>query len=172
LIRIAVPFHLLLFCVSIDLHARDFFQEAKILSEQLQEKYFSGKEKKEIKLEKGTRQCFESFEVKEGEPNIMIFVSFSIPENIWLQLSEEAKSKDAVFVLKGLPNDSFSGLAKKVLTLKKKGFSSDIQIDPTKFDKHGIEKVPAFVVGGTKKIYGAVPLNYVLSRIQQEGNDA
>lgn len=168
---IAINLCLIFFCSSLNLYGRDFVQEAKMLSKEIREKYFSGKEKKEIKLEEGTRQCIGSVETKEEEPNILLFVSFSIPENIWLQLSEEAESQDAVFVIKGLPNNSFSDLAKKVLGLKKKGFSSDIQIDPTKFEKYNIKKVPAFVFGGKKKIYGAVPLRYALSRAKQGGGN-
>jgi len=110
------------------------------------------------------KHCF-SGGLFDMEPKIYVFMSFSLPEETWLTLSTELKRYSAVFVVSGLPNDSFPELAKRLAQLKRKGMSTAVLVDPNLFKQFQIENSPTFVfTDGIKvhKISGNISLEYAL----------
>lgn len=105
-----------------------------------------------------------AIETKEIEnPQLYIFMSFSIPETIWLALSKEMENYPAVFVLRGLPNKSFRVLARKIADLKEKGMEASIVIHPQLFKQYQVNRVPSFVFcdnKGTDKFSGATSIGF------------
>lgn len=110
------------------------------------------------------KNCFKGELQEIMEPKLYVFMSFSVPDNIWLSLSREMADYSAVFVIRGLPNNSFKSLAQKVADLKEKGMEAPIQIFPHLFKQYSVERVPCFVFcdqGEIDTFYGAVSLGFV-----------
>jgi len=106
------------------------------------------------------------------EPKFQIFISFSVPDNIWCSLSQDLAKIGGSFVLVGLPNNSFSELSEKIIKLKKMGVDAQIQIDPIAFKKYQISKVPTFVVSDDHKydkISGCISVEYALNYLSEKG---
>ena len=95
---------------------------------------------------------------------ILICMSYSVPISVWKNLWQEAKTlKQSIqFVIRGLPDNSFQELAKKVLE-----YGCPVIIDPTLFERHNITQVPAFLTE-KRGFYGNVTLNYVLNHITEQ----
>ncbi len=74
---------------------------------------------------------------------ITVFMSYSVPKTVWQSLWQEAKTlkQPIQFVLRGLPNNSFQELAKKIVE-----YGCPVSIDPPLFEHHHITAVPAFLV--------------------------
>lgn len=107
-----------------------------------------------------------------GESPLRVFMSFSVPHNTWLNLSQELDKVGGVFVLRGLPDQSFQALAQRILKLKESGVNAPIQLDPAKFQDYAIRHVPSFVVAEEKsydKIVGNVSLKFALERMSGNG---
>ncbi|MBB63446.1 MAG: hypothetical protein CMO81_00090 [Waddliaceae bacterium] len=103
----------------------------------------------------------------EGESNkTLILMSFSIPEDIWLSLSLEAEKKGASFVIKGLPENSFSELAYRIAEMKKRGLNTPIRLDPNLFDEYAVSLVPTFILDG-RKISGTISLDYAEEKLRE-----
>ena len=103
---------------------------------------------------------------KKPENSIMVFASFSMPDTLWVSLSKELEKQEGAFVLRGIPNNSFPDLAKKILALREKGVFAPILLDPIKFKDYEISKVPTIVQikeDGFDKISGTVSLHYALN---------
>lgn len=108
-----------------------------------------------------------------SDDEILIFASFSLPDNIWLELSKEAKEFGARIVVRGLPDNSFKKFSSRLYTLQKRGMSASVDIDPELFQKYGITKVPSFVVKDTKgfdKVSGSISLEYFLEKSAKDGD--
>lgn len=99
------------------------------------------------------------------EPKVYVFMSFSVPDETWLNLSSEMENYSGIFVLGGLPNNSFQEFSRKLEKLKQKGMSAAVLIDPNLFKEHQIQNSPAFVfMYGSKihKISGNISLKCAL----------
>ncbi len=111
----------------------------------------------------------------EFEPSLQVCMSFSVPIQVWKDLNEDLIRHQGVFVVKGLPNNSFQAFAGKVLEFRKQGITAPIRIDPKLFDRHQITQVPVFVVNEKEEshtVSGTVTIPYVMNilHIKQEGN--
>ena len=87
-------------------------------------------------------------------------------------MSKELEKEGGVFVLRGLPNNSFSELAAKLLSLKKSGVNAAIQLNPIFFQTHQITNVPAFIVKAGdefNKISGNISLKSALEKMLLKG---
>ncbi len=78
-----------------------------------------------------------------AQNHITIFMSYSVPKAVWQKLRDEAKAlkRPVQFVLRGLPDNSFQELAKKVMD-----YGCQVSIDPPLFKRYGITAVPAFLI--------------------------
>lgn len=103
-----------------------------------------------------------------SDQQIFVFMSFSIPDDIWISLSKELEIVGGSFVIRGLPEQSFQKLAAKILSLKEKGVNAPIQIDPKKFQEYQIQSVPTFLIKNGKIFdiaTGNISLKYVLETL-------
>lgn len=107
------------------------------------------------------------------EPKVLVFVSFSIPNRAWIDLSKELEKVGGVFVLRGLPDQSMQILASRILKLKEEGVNAPILIDPKSFLTYGIDQVPAIVISEEKafdKVSGHVSLKFALEKMKEQGD--
>lgn len=114
------------------------------------------------------------------DKNIIIFVSFSMPDESIKGWMREAKIIDAPVVVRGFINNSFKDTINKIGVLTRDN-QGGVQIDPTLFQRFQVEKVPAVVVVkepnclpgmscvlGYDIVYGDVTLFYALNKIADE----
>lgn len=129
-----------------------------------------------INKEEKCHQCTKGDLSTVEESKLMVFMSFSIPDNLWVALSKEVEKAGGIFVLRGLPNNSFQELAKKILRLKQLGVNAPIQINPKVFQQYEIQEVPCFVTiseqGLYDKISGNISLDFALNYIEKRGETA
>ncbi len=89
-----------------------------------------------------------------NEPRPMVFVSFSMPETSLRSLLAEAARVDSPVVLRGLVDNSMKRTVARLGELLGTGNSSEttgepspsLAIDPTLFERFGVDKVPTFVL--------------------------
>jgi conjugal transfer pilus assembly protein TrbC len=103
------------------------------------------------------------------DTSFFVAMSFSLPKESWLTLSKEMEGEKAVFILRGIPNNSFKEFAKKILDLKRGGMNATVQIDPDAFEKFKIESVPSFIIVAGNK-YDKISGNISFSFAQRELN--
>lgn len=87
----------------------------------------------------------------QGKPRfdkqILLFVSFSMPENSIKELLRESKKYNAALVIQGLLNNSFKETLNKVQQIISDNKNiGGIHIDPNLFNEYKISQVPAYVV--------------------------
>lgn len=109
-----------------------------------------------------------NFEKTMEEDNILIFVSFSMPNIVISELSSQARKYGAKLILRGLHEQSFGKTAKKILEIHKDGVKLDI--NPELFKKHKIKKVPTFILirkgEEVSRLSGNVSLEYARSKLE------
>ena len=111
---------------------------------------------------------------------IIIFVSFSMPDESIKGWMKEAEMIHAPVVVRGLIHHSFKETMNKMAALAKDNHGG-VQLDPTLFQRFHIEKVPAVVVSQAKNcspdqtcvddfdvIYGDVTAEYALTKIANQ----
>lgn len=95
----------------------------------------------------------------EGEkyPDLLIFVSFSMPLESLRILNLQAQKHGGKLIFRGLVGGSFKEMAQKL-----KGFEAEVLIDPTLFRKHKVESVPTFIQN-ENRMSGNVSLDHVFN---------
>ncbi len=81
---------------------------------------------------------------QEAEDKILVFVSFSMPKQSLVALSQSAEKHHAVLVMRGLKDDSFKATQAAFADLGKE-VQSGIEINPGAFEIYQIKQVPVFV---------------------------
>ncbi len=102
---------------------------------------------------------------------VFIFMSFSVPENVWLELDKTNSNINEMFVVRGIPNNSFEAFGKKIAALKEKGFCSSVEINPELFNKYEIKNVLSFVVTDGEnfnEVSGNISLQTALEIIEKK----
>ena len=105
---------------------------------------------------------------KEG---FRLFVSFSMPENLLINLDQQARKIGAKLVIRGLKNNSFKETFSYIKAMNENGLVIDI--DPKSFEDFEVTQVPSFVINqGTKydKLVGNVSIHYVLKQFTEKGD--
>ena len=119
----------------------------------------------------------------ESESNVLIFVSFSMPQKSLKGWMREAEKIHAPVVIRGLVNNSFKATIQKMTELASDNHGG-IQIDPTLFKTFNIKQVPAVVVTNSGNclpnqscpnkydvVYGDVHLDYALEKVSRQNDD-
>lgn len=104
----------------------------------------------------------------EADIPVYVMISFSVPGETWVGLSTEMEKIGAVFVLRGLPNNSFKELSQRVQHLNQLGVKAPIQINPNLFTTHNIERVPTFLIvekERSDKVTGNISLSYAVKKM-------
>ncbi len=99
------------------------------------------------------------------EPTFLAFVSLSLPEASFKEISSHLEKIEGQFVFRGIPNHSFEGFLKVIIGFREKGILAPIIVDPESFEEYDVTEVPTFVLiqGKTfKKVIGNVSIPYVL----------
>ena len=120
-------------------------------------------------------------ETLDAEPQVLIFVSLSMPEQslkLWAEQAEKIKGK---LLLKGFVDDSLQATIDETLRIFKEP-KADFLIHPEAFEKFGIEKVPAVVIAKPDNcladdcpvpdfdvVYGDTSLEDALTKIASQG---
>jgi type-F conjugative transfer system pilin assembly protein TrbC len=125
-------------------------------------------------LSKECSSCKNTHLLNENKNTLFIFISFSMPDDLILSLSKEVERfGNGVFVLRGIPKNSFNTFISKVHSLRKRGVTADIQVNPKKFKEYSIDLVPSFVLekeGKFDLITGNISLKYALEKFSKEGD--
>ncbi len=95
------------------------------------------------------------------EPELLVFVSFSMPEASLKPLAQQVRQSGGKLVFRGLVNGSFKQMSEKL-----KGLGEEVWIDPTLFERYQITAVPTFVYKG-KRLSGNVSLDYALQKMRE-----
>lgn len=120
--------------------------------------------------------CLSNFtqiqEHQETKP-LLVFMSFSVPLESWKDLSAQLEQTEGVFLLKGLPHDSFEELAVKLAEFRLAGVQAPIDIDPESFETYRIDAVPAIVLRDANQfdqLFGNTRLDAALQMIADRGD--
>jgi conjugal transfer pilus assembly protein TrbC len=113
-------------------------------------------------------------------PELLVFVSFSMPHESLLRLAEQVRRTDAVLVFRGLAGATLREMTARLAPLTKAGAA--MQINPQAFTRFGIKAVPAFVVAEVdpgcaesvcndqaQLVSGDVSLDFALERLARQG---
>lgn len=117
--------------------------------------------------------CFEGAPTLEDYP-LLVFISFSMPEASLLAFAKELETYGGVFVVRGLPNNSFAEFFNKLNHLKEMGMDAPILIDPDSFEEYEVTEVPMIVLKGDEafdKMIGNVPASYALETFSEKGEE-
>jgi conjugal transfer pilus assembly protein TrbC len=111
---------------------------------------------------------------------IILFVSFSMPEESLKEWISESQKLHVPIVIRGLVDNSFKETIRRISGLIKDN-RGGIQIDPKAFKRFKIEKVPAVVVAKSNScspnqtclenfdvVYGDVTAEYALEKISDQ----
>lgn len=104
---------------------------------------------------------------------VSVFVSFSMPNNLLEETLKESARLNIPAYLNGLYHDSMQSTVLKVMELSEHVPNLNLQIDPTLFERFGIQQVPALVVNNGINfdvIYGYLPLKEGLMRMVTRGD--
>ncbi|HHF7375636.1 type-F conjugative transfer system pilin assembly protein TrbC [Legionella bozemanae] len=104
---------------------------------------------------------------------VLVFVSFSMPDRLLEETLKESSRLRIPAYLNGLYHDSMRDTALKIMELSKQVPNLNLAIDPTLFERFGIQQVPALVVdegNAFDVIYGHLTLQEGLSRIAGHGD--
>lgn len=103
---------------------------------------------------------------------VVVFLSFTVPETTWINLSKELEKCGGAIVLRGLPKNSFRLLSLTLQGLMKKGVNSPILINPQLFKKYEVKTVPTIVFVDDEKfdkVSGNISLSYAVEHAAQHG---
>lgn len=85
---------------------------------------------------------------KPGQSDFIIFVSFSMPKDILMDLARQAKETGAVMVVRGFVNGSMMQTKQAALEVNKAGVPWEV--NPELFKAFQVESVPTFVVASAE----------------------
>jgi conjugal transfer pilus assembly protein TrbC len=119
--------------------------------------------------------------------NLLIFVSFSMPETSLVQWFLQAKKVNAPLIIRGLFNNSLKDTRTRLTTFISEN-NNGVIMDPRLFSDYQIIEVPAVVVRNTAiflcksdqscwhvypsdVVYGDVGLDYALQEIADQGDN-
>lgn len=102
---------------------------------------------------------------------LLIFVSFSMPDQLLIKLDAIARKAGGRLLIRGLKNNSFKETFAYIKQMQAQGIAIDI--DPQAFEQFDVQIVPTFVLSeGFKydKIAGNISVHYVLEQFAQHGD--
>lgn len=105
--------------------------------------------------------------------SVEVFVSFSMPEQLLSETLAESARLHIPALLRGLVDNSMPKTVERIVSLSKKIPNLNLQIDPTAFEKYGIQQVPALVVDNGQVfdvLYGNLALRDGLLKIAESGD--
>ncbi|MFO0373794.1 MAG: type-F conjugative transfer system pilin assembly protein TrbC [Alphaproteobacteria bacterium] len=107
-------------------------------------------------------------EKSKEENQLLVFVSFSMGDEMIRTLFEDAVKKGARVLIRGLIENSWQKTLEKL-----KKIQANVDIDPEAFKRFEVTVVPTFVLvhkKGFSSLQGSVSLSYASKALLQEGN--
>ncbi|HAT2150935.1 TPA: type-F conjugative transfer system pilin assembly protein TrbC [Legionella pneumophila] len=104
---------------------------------------------------------------------VSVFVSFSMLETLLQDTLKESAQLHIPVYLNGLYHNSMNETAQKMMVLSQHIPNLNLNIDPTLFERFGINQVPALVVDDGKNfdvIYGHLRIQEGLARMAGRGD--
>ena len=115
--------------------------------------------------EKGKQVKEEEGKVEISSPQILVFVSFSMPLQTLKELAMSAEKYNAKLVIRGLVDNSFKKTMKKLFD-----FQSGLEINPNLFKTFNVKQVPTFISLKEDKeqsrLSGNVSLSYAVEKLR------
>ena len=109
-----------------------------------------------------------------GSPSLFVLTSLAVPESSWRQMSSQLEKVGGVFLLRGMPEDSFLAFAKAMFHFKSIGINAPIFIDPERFAMLQAKTVPMILLEGEKGIdiiSGNISLFFALKEFEAKGKN-
>lgn len=101
-----------------------------------------------------------------------VLMSFSVPEQIWVEISSQLVRVGGRFLVRGLPNENMGQFIARVKWLQERGVKAQIDLDPERFEERFSNAVPCYVLSVGEKsdwMEGAVTVAYFLKSVEQRG---
>ncbi len=118
---------------------------------------------------------------RSSGPELLVFVSFSIPHESLVRLAAQAKQTNGVLVFRGLAGATLREMTARLQPLARTGAA--MQINPQAFTRFGVRLVPTFVIAeggascadtvcerGARRVAGDVSLDHALERLARQGD--
>ncbi len=118
--------------------------------------------------------CSESISQEAKTPEVLIFVSLSMPEQSLKLWSQQAEKINGILLLRGLIDNSIQATTQKTVKLFSDSQKGGFNIDPEKFTQYHIKSVPAVVLAKGEDydvVYGDTSLESALEYIAHHGSD-
>lgn len=90
---------------------------------------------------------------RTGTSDLIVFVSFSMPDEMLQEYSKQAKQAGATLVLRGLVENSLTKTQRKAATVNP--VFADWEINPAAFRKYKVSVVPAIVLANSDTAHAA-----------------
>ena len=111
--------------------------------------------------------------LNQSVPQVIIFISLTMPELSIKQIIQDAARYEIPVVLRGLYRNSFKETMSKIFDLVKEPNRGGILINPRWFKQYEIQSVPAVVVSQADRfdvVYGNLHLKKALEIIAEHGD--
>ena len=118
--------------------------------------------------------CAENISQEAKNPEVLIFVSLSMPEQSLKLWAQQAEKVDGILLLRGLIDNSIQVTTQKTVKLFSDSLKGGFNIDPEKFTQYHIQSVPAVVLTKGQDydvVYGDTSLESALEYIAHHGSD-
>lgn len=106
-----------------------------------------------------------------SEPEILVFVSLSLPKESLIALAKDAQMHNAKLIIRGVKNNSFKEMLKAIQSLGKE-LEGAIEVNPELFKEYKVTAVPTFVLVKDHKevnrLRGNVSLNFAAQKLKAE----
>lgn len=114
----------------------------------------------------------EPSQIRDTQNEQAYFLSASVPEKKLALLIKAAEEKGIPVYFRGLIGDSMEQTAKYMMHLVTTYRVQGVQVDPIRFEKYGVNQVPALVRKCGERfdiIYGDIALDQALTMIERRG---
>jgi conjugal transfer pilus assembly protein TrbC len=131
----------------------------------------SGQDADYIASMKGRQQA----KPDDSAPVVMMFVSFSMPEEDLRERVKDAAGLGVTVSLRGMVNGDMRQTGTRIAQLVKETNTGGMQIDPVSFRRYGITSVPTLVVKcgtTTDRVQGDITLREALKKVAESGDCA
>lgn len=121
------------------------------------------------------RQQQQQTKPDDRAPAVMMFVSFSMPEDDLRERVKDAAGLGVTVSLRGMVNGDMRQTGTRIAQLVKETNTGGMQIDPVSFRRYGITSVPTLVVTcdrRTDRVLGDISLREALKKVAEDGDCA
>ena len=121
------------------------------------------------------RQRQQQVKPDDSAPAVMMFVSFSMPEDDLRTRVKDASDLGVTVSLRGMVNGDMRQTGTRIAQLVKETNTGGMQIDPVSFRRFGITSVPTLVViceHKSDRVLGDISLREALRKVAEDGDCA